>query len=60
MNERVESMAEQENQPMMNRGMPYFEWNHGIEIEDFSEIEDERELIIVNGDVHEAMNEQSS
>ena len=46
-------MAEQEQQPMMNRGMPYFEWTSGVEIEDLYETEEERELTIANRDMHE-------
>ena len=50
---RVESMVEQEKQPIMNRGMPCFEWTPGVVIEDMYETEEERELTIANRDMHE-------
>ena len=48
--ERVEAMAEQEEQPIMHRGLPCFEWAPGVEMQDILEIEDERALTIANGD----------
>ena len=55
---RVESMAEQEEHPIMNRGIPCFEWAPGVEIINILEIEDERKLIIANEDAQGAVDEQ--
>ena len=46
---RVEQLAEDEEQPIMNQGMSCFEWTPGTEIRDKPNIEDERRLIITNG-----------
>ena len=46
---RVEQLAEAEKQPIMNRGMPCFEWTPGVEIEDEPDEEDEQQLTISNG-----------
>ena len=45
--ERVEQLAAKEDQPIMHRRMPCFEWAPGIEIEDIDE-EEERVLAIAN------------
>ena len=45
---RVEQLAEAEKQPIMNRGMPCFEWTPGVEIEDEPDEEDEQQLTIAN------------
>ena len=42
--ERVEDLAESENQPIMHRGMPNFEWAPGIPIN--NELEDEPEQVL--------------
>ena len=47
---RVKSMDEQEEQPMINLGMPCYSRLPGVEIEDILEIENERESAIANGD----------
>ena len=39
--ERVEALAVAEEQPIMHRGMPSFEWAPGIPIEDDDEIDHE-------------------
>ena len=41
-------MAEEQKQPLMNRGKPCFEWSPGVEIEDIFEEEEERVLGIEN------------
>ena len=46
---RVEQLAKAEDQPIMNRGMPCFEWASGAEIEDDPDTDDERRLTIANG-----------
>ena len=46
--ERVEALAEEQNQPLMHRGKPCFEWSPGVEIEDIYEEEGERVLTIEN------------
>ena len=46
--ERVEAMAEEQEQPLMNRGKPCFEWSPGVEIRDMYEEEEEQVLIIEN------------
>ena len=45
---RVEQQAEDEKQPIMDRGMPCFEWTPGAEGEDEKNAGDERELTIAN------------
>ena len=37
--ERVEALAEEQDQPLMHRGKPCFEWSPGVEIEDVYEQE---------------------
>ena len=46
--ERVEALAEEQDQPLMHRGKPCFEWSPGVEIEDVYEQEQERVLTIEN------------
>ena len=46
---RVEQLAKEEDQPIMNRGMPCFEWASGAEIGDDPDTEDEQRLTITNG-----------
>ena len=45
---RVEQLAEDEKQPIMNRGMPFFEWAPGAEVEDGTNVGEERRLTIAN------------
>ena len=40
--ERVESMAKKEDQPIMNRGLPCFEWAHGVPINDLITVDEEQ------------------
>ena len=42
--ERVESLAEQEKQPLMHKGMPTFEWSSGVEVTD--ELEEEEDQVL--------------
>ena len=56
--ERVELMTEQEEQPIMHRGLPCFEWALGVEMQDILEIEDERALTIANDGAQGAADEQ--
>ena len=51
--ERVEQLAEDQEQPIMNRGMPCFEWTPGTEIGDEPNTEDERRLTIANPELEE-------
>ena len=46
--ERVEALAEEQNQPLMHRGKPCFVWSPGVEIEDIYEEEGEQVLTIEN------------
>ena len=46
---RVEQLAEAEEQPIINRGIPCFEWTPGAEIEDEPDVENGQRLTIVNG-----------
>ena len=47
--ERVEQLAKVEEQPIMNRGMSYFEWAPAEEIEDETGVGDKQRLAIANG-----------
>ena len=51
-------MAEKEKSPVMHRGLPCFEWDPGVEIEDTLETEDERAFTIANGNTQGAGDEQ--
>ena len=42
----MEEIAEEQNQPLMHRGKPCFEWSPGMEIEDVQDQEQERVLAI--------------
>ena len=44
----MEDLAETENQPLMHRGMPNFEWTPGIPINDEMEDEPEQALTIAD------------
>ena len=46
--ERVEAMAEEQEQPIMHRGMPSFEWAPGVKIDDIIEEENEPVLAIAD------------
>ena len=44
--ERVEALAEEQNQPLMHRGKPCFEWSPGVDIRDIYDEEEEQVLTI--------------
>ena len=47
---RVESMVKDEKQPIMNWGLPCFEWEPGVPIDDLVGIDKERQLTIANAE----------
>ena len=53
-------MVEQEKHPIINHGMPCFEWTPGVVIEDMYETEEERELTVANRDMHEEIDRHSN
>ena len=44
--ERVELMAQEEEQPLHDNSHPLFEWFPGLEIEESDEIQEEEEIIL--------------
>ena len=50
--ERVESLAEEEKQPTMHKGMPSFEWSPGIDVTNAVE-EEEEELLLTQDRVED-------
>ena len=47
---RVESMAKEENQPIMNRCLPCFEWETIVPIDNLVGIDEECQLTITNSE----------
>ena len=45
---RVESMSKDEDQPIMNRGLQFFEWAPGMPINDLMTVDEERQSTITN------------
>ena len=56
--QRVEALATEQKQPLMNRGKPCFEWSPGVEIKDIYEEEGEQVLTIANGENRNEIEEQ--
>ena len=50
--ERVESLAETEEQPIMHNGMPSFEWAPGVEVTDEYD-EDREDILAIENNVEE-------